>query len=42
LLRTITPEKIKAYYKGMVKGDVKIILVEDEDAVMKNQEIIYV
>lgn len=32
LLRTITPEKVKAYYKGMVKGDVEIYPLPNIDS----------
>jgi hypothetical protein len=32
LLRTITPEKIKAYYRGMVKGDVEIYPLPNIDS----------
>jgi len=32
LLRTITPEKIKAYYEGMVKGDVEIYPLPNIDS----------
>jgi hypothetical protein len=32
LLRTITPEKIKTYYKGMVKGDVEIYPLPNIDS----------
>ena len=32
LLKTLTPEKIKAYYKGMVKGDVEIYPLPNIDS----------
>jgi len=32
LLETLTPEKIKAYYKGMVKGDVEIYPLPNIDS----------
>ncbi|RJR21169.1 MAG: hypothetical protein C4582_08220 [Desulfobacteraceae bacterium] len=32
LVRTITPEKIKAYYEGMVKGDVEIYPLPNIDS----------
>jgi len=32
LLKALTPEKIKAYYKGMVKGDVEIYPLPNIDS----------
>jgi len=32
LLKSLTPEKIKAYYKGMVKGDVEIYPLPNIDS----------
>lgn len=32
LLETLTPEKIKAYYKGMVRGDVEIYPLPNIDS----------
>jgi len=32
LLKTLTPEKIKAFYKGMVKGDVEIYPLPNLDS----------